>query len=327
MSTFDWAPVLAAVAASRRVLVTSHVDPEGDSLGSQLALAQILDELGKEVSVVNQDRPPSRFDFLPGIERVQQPAAVAGRTFDTAFVVDCASLERIGNVRERLDGIAIVNLDHHRSNARFGTVNHIEPETCASGMLVYQLNERLGLPLDFRKATNMYVGIISDTGNFRYSNTSPEVMRVGSRLVETGIDSADLASRIFATKSHAALRLLGEALVSLTSELGGKVGMIVLDRDVFARTGAEQSDVEGVVNYAKHLSGTLVGVLLREAASGEIKASFRAEGGVDVDKVASQFGGGGHRNAAGARLPGPLAEARRRVLVELEREILAIEAR
>jgi phosphoesterase RecJ-like protein len=327
MSTHDLAPVVAAIEKSRRVIVTSHVDPEGDSLGSQLALAQILDELGKDVAVVNQDRPPERYAFMPGVDRILQTATVASRTFDTGFVVDCASLERIGNVRQRLEGIAVVNLDHHRSNTRFGTVNHIEPETCASGMIVYQLNERLGLPIDARKATNMYVGIISDTGNFRYSNTSPEVLRVGSRLIETGIDSADLASKIFATKSQAALRLLGEALTSLTSELGGKVGMIVLDRAVFERTGATGSDVEGIVNYAKQLAGTMAGVLLREVESGEIKVSFRAEGQVDVDRVASSFGGGGHRNAAGARLPGPLADARLRVLAELEREILAIETR
>jgi bifunctional oligoribonuclease and PAP phosphatase NrnA len=327
MSTHDLSAVLTAIERSRRVLVASHVDPEGDSLGSQLALAQILDELGKDVSVVNQDRPPERYHFMPGVDRVLTPAAVAGKTFDTAFVVDCASLERIGNVRDRLDGVTIVNLDHHRSNTRFGAVNHIEPETCASGMIVYQLNERLGLPLDRAKATNMYVGIISDTGNFRYSNTTPEVMRIGSRLMETGLDGSDLASKIFATKSEAALRLLGEALVSLTSEVGGKVGMIVLDRAMFARTGAEPADVEGIVNYAKHLQGTLVGVLLREAGNGEVKASFRAEGAVDVDRVASCFGGGGHRNAAGARLPGPLGEARRRILEELEREILAVEAR
>jgi bifunctional oligoribonuclease and PAP phosphatase NrnA len=321
MNVTDFGPVIDAIHRGRRFLVASHVDPEGDSLGSQLALAQILDELGKEVSVVNQDRPPARFDFMPGIRRIQPPAAVASERFDAAFVVDCASLERIGNVRERLNGVEILNLDHHRSNTRFGAINYIQPETCASGMIVYELNEALGLPLTADKATNMYVGIISDTGNFRYSNTSPEVLRVGSRLIETGIDSARIASLVFATKSQAALRLLGEALTTLTSELGGKVGLIVLDRQVFARTGAEPADVEGIVNYAKQLAGTDVGVLLREVESGEVKASLRAEGAVDVDRVASHFGGGGHKNAAGARLPGPLPEARRRLLAELERAI------
>ncbi len=321
MNVTDFGPVIDAIHRGRRFLVASHVDPEGDSLGSQLALAQILDELGKEVAVVNQDRPPARFDFMPGIARIQPPAAVTGERFDGAFVVDCASLERIGNVRERLNGVEILNLDHHRSNTRFGAINYIQPDTCASGMIVYELNEKLGLPLTADKATNMYVGIISDTGNFRYSNTTPEVLRVGSRLIETGIDSARIASLIFATKSQAALRLLGEALTTLTSEVGGKVGLIVLDRQVFARTGAEPSDVEGIVNYAKQLAGTDVGALLREVESGEVKASLRAEGAVDVDRVASRFGGGGHRNAAGARLPGPLAEARRRLLAELERAI------
>jgi phosphoesterase RecJ-like protein len=319
MNAKDLRPVADAIARGQRFLVTSHVDPEGDSLGSQLALACILDELGKEVSVVNQDRPPARYAFMPGAERVVRPEAVADRTFDAAFVVDCASLERIGDVRSRLDGTQVINLDHHRSNAGFGHLNYIDPDCCASGMIIYQLNELLGLGLDQAKATNMYVAIIADTGNFRYSNTTPEVLRVASRLIETGIDSARLASLVFGTMPLPGLKLLGEALMNLSAELGGRVGIIVLDRAAFARTGAQPPDVEGIVNYAKNLAGTDVGVLLREVESGEVKASFRAEGAVDVDQVARRFGGGGHKNASGARIPGPLAEARRRVLAEIER--------
>jgi len=322
MNATDMRPVAEAIARGQRFLVTSHVDPEGDSLGSQLALACILDELGKEVHVVNHDLPPARYAFMPGAERVVQPEAVADRSFDTAFVVDCASLERIGRVRSKLDGAQIINLDHHRSNAGFGHLNYIDPESCASGMIIYELNELLGLGLDAAKATNMYVAIIADTGNFRYSNTTPQVLRVASRLIETGIDPARLASLVFATAPFSALRLLGEALMNLTAEVGGRVGLIVLDRATFARTGAGPADVEGIVNYAKQLAGTDVGVLLRETESGEVKVSFRAEGAVDVDAVARRFGGGGHRNASGARLPGPIEEARRRVIAELE-QILA----
>jgi len=143
------------------------------------------------------------------------------------------------------------------------------------------------------------------------------VLRVGSRLIEAGVDGARIASLLFATRPLGALRLLGEALTTLTPELGGKVGLIVLDRDVFARTGADPDDVEGVVNYAKHLAGTDVGVLLREIEGGEVKVSLRAEGRVDVDQVARRFGGGGHKNAAGARVRGPLAEAKRAILAAL----------
>lgn len=323
MNVTDLKPVVEAITRGRRFLVTSHIDPEGDSLGSQLALARILEELGKEVRVVDHDAPPARYAFLPGVERIVQPPAVKDLSFDTAFVVDCASLDRIGAVRAKLDGSHVVNLDHHRSNTRFGHLNYVEPDTCASGMIVYQLNEMLGLELDIHKATNLYVAIISDTGNFRYSNTTSEVLRVASRLIETGIDSARLASLVFAQKPMAALKLLGEALASLRAELGGKVGVMVLDRAVFARTGADQADIDGIVNYAKNLAGTEAGVLLREVEGGEVKVSFRAEGAVDVDAVAQRFGGGGHRNAAGARLPGPLAEARRRVLEELGRAVAA----
>lgn len=327
MNVTDLGPVIESLQSCRRALVTSHIDPEGDSLGSQLALAEVLRELGKEVVIVDHDCPPGRYSFMPGIERIVQPAAVRNQVFDTAFVLDCASLERIGDVRQRLDGVKVVNLDHHRSNTRFGDLNYVEPDTCASGMIVYELNERLGLGLGAAKATNIYVGIITDTGNFRYSNTTPEVLRVGSRLIETGIDAARISALLFATKPLAALRLLGEALSVLTAELGGRVGLIMLDREVFARTGAEQADVEGVVNYAKHLAGSEVGVLLREVDGGEVKASFRAEGGLDVDRLARCFGGGGHRNAAGARLTGPLLAARARVLAEIERELAGAETK
>ncbi len=323
MNGTDLGPVIATIRGGQHFLVTSHVDPEGDALGSQLALASILAELGKDVVVVNHDLPPERYTFMPGVERIVQPAVVANRHFDTAFVLDCAAIERIGSVRERLDGVRLVNIDHHRSNTLFGHVNHVEPETCASGMIVYRLNEELGLGLDQSKATNIYVGIITDTGNFRYSNTTPEVLRVGSRLIETGIDSARIASLLFATKPIGALRLLGVALTVLTPELGGRVGLIVLDRETVARTGAQQADFEGIVNYAKHLAGTDVGVLMREVEGADVKVSFRAEGAVDVDHVARRFGGGGHRNAAGARLPGPLAEARSRVLAALAEALRA----
>jgi phosphoesterase RecJ-like protein len=224
-------------------------------------------------------------------------------------------------VRSKLDGAHVINLDHHRSNASFGNLNYIDPESCASGMIIYELNELLGLGLDRAKATNMYVAIIADTGNFRYSNTTPEVLRIASRLIETGIDPAQLASLVFGTTPFAALQLLGEALINLKAEVGGRVGVIVLDRATFARTGAGPADVEGIVNYAKQLAGTDVGVLLREVESGEVKVSFRAEGAVDVDAVARRFGGGGHRNASGARLPGPIEEARRRVIAELEQTL------
>jgi len=317
MNGTDLGPIIATIRAGRRFLIASHVDPEGDSLGSQLALASVLRQLGKEVAVVNQDLPPERYAFMPDIERIVQPEAVAGERFDAAFVLDCASIERIGTVRAQLDGVPVVNIDHHRSNTRFGHLNHVEPETCASGMIVYRLSEELGLELDRDKATNIYIGIVADTGNFRYSNTTPEVLRVGSRLIEAGVDGARIASLLFATRPLGALRLLGEALTTLTPELGGKVGLIVLDRDVFARTGADPADVEGVVNYAKHLAGTDVGVLLREIEGGEVKVSLRAEGRVDVDQVARRFGGGGHKNAAGARVRGPLAEAKRAILAAL----------
>ncbi|MGD8395579.1 MAG: DHH family phosphoesterase, partial [Candidatus Eiseniibacteriota bacterium] len=178
--------VLQAIDRARRCLISSHVDPEGDSLGSQLVLADILRELGKEAWMVDADRPPERFAFMPGIEEIVTPADLGDTGFDTAFVVDCGSLDRIGSVAALVDGLDIVNIDHHGSNARFGQVNHVVVDACATGFLMYELNEALGLTLDRRKAINIYTAIITDTGNFQYSNTSSEVLRVASRLVDTG---------------------------------------------------------------------------------------------------------------------------------------------
>jgi phosphoesterase RecJ-like protein len=307
-------PLLDAIHASRRCLVTSHVDPEGDSLGSQLALACVLDELGKEVAVVDHDVPPAKYAFMPGVDRVVTPSAVQGRSFDTSFVVDCGSLERIGSVADLLPGTHVVNIDHHRSNTLFGDLNYVAPDACATGYLLYLINERLGLDLDLPRAINMYAAIITDTGNFQYSNTSSEVLRICANLIDVGLDPAQLSRCVFGHKPLEALKLLGEGLKSLRTVLDGRIGIIVLDRAAFERAGARDADAEGVVNFAKRVKGTDAGVLLRETPAGEIKISFRSDGAINVDAVAKQLGGGGHKNAAGARLQGPLDDAVERVL-------------
>lgn len=310
----DLGPVVDAVKNAGRSIISSHVDPEGDSLGSQLVLAEMLRELGKDVVIVDADVPPDKFAFMPGLDAIVTPAQAAGERFDTAFVVDCGSLDRIGAVAPLMAGLPIVNIDHHRSNTLFGDLNYVVPDACATGYLLFELNERLGLPLGPTKAHNMYTAIITDTGNFQYSNTSADVLRVASRLIDAGVDPALTSRYVFGCKPLSALKLLGEALRSLHTVADGRVGMIALSRSIFAEVGATEADAEGVVNFAKRVKGTAAGVLLRETDDGDVKVSLRSDGAVDVDAVAKQFGGGGHHNAAGARLAGPLDDACRRVV-------------
>jgi phosphoesterase RecJ-like protein len=310
----DFGPVIDAIHAARRCIITSHVDPEGDSLGSQLVMAEMLRELGKEVVLVNADVPPDKFAFMPGIGDIITPAQAAGKTFDTAFVLDCGSLDRVGAVASLVTDLPIVNIDHHGSNTHFGTIDYVIPDACATGFLLYELNQRLGLPLGLAKAHNIYTAIITDTGNFQYSNTSAEVLRVASDLIDAGVEPSLMSLHVFGTKPLAALKLLGEGLRTLHTVADGRVGVIVLERSTFEAVGATEADAEGVVNFAKRVKGTAAGVLLRETEDGDIKASFRSDGAVDVDAVAKRFGGGGHHNAAGARLPGPLEEACHRVI-------------
>jgi phosphoesterase RecJ-like protein len=317
VSARDLQAVIDAVHASRRSLIAAHVDPEGDSLGSQLVLAEMLRELGKHTVIVNDQRPPDKFDFMPGIDAIVTPAEVAAETLrdlDTAFVLDCGALERIGSVAPLIGELKVVNIDHHGSNTRFGHVNHVVGDACATGFLLHELNQRLGLPLGPTKAANMYAAIITDTGNFQYSNTTARVLQVAAELVDAGTDPALMSRCVFGSKPLTALKLLGEGLRTLHTVADGRVGIITLSRSVFAELGADDSDAEGVVNFAKRVKGTAAGVLLRETEEGDVKASFRSDGAVDVDRVARRFGGGGHHNAAGARLCGPLDEACRRVI-------------
>ncbi len=315
MSLPDWAPVVEAIDAAKRCLVVSHIDPEGDSLGSELALATLLGGAGKDVRVVNADRPPAKYAFLGGTDAIQAPEEVADVEFDTAFVVDCAVLERVGSVASLLDGLTVVNIDHHRSNERFGDVNYVAPSACATGFLIYKLAEHLKWPLTPEVAAPIYAAIITDTGNFRYASTSAETLRVAAHLVEVGgLDPSAVWRAVFGQKSLAALKLLEHGLRALALECGGRLGVIHLSRLAFVETGADEIDAEGIVNFAGRVEGVEASVLLVETKSGVVKASLRSEGVVDVDRVAAAFGGGGHRNAAGARLQGPLAEARRRVI-------------
>lgn len=302
--------------------IVSHVDPDGDALGSSLALAWALRDRGRGAVVINESPVPQNLRFLPGAETIRRPEAF-DRTFDTVVVLDCSSLERLGPgaaARVAPDA-AIACIDHHVGNAGFGDPRLVVPEASATAELVHDLLVAIDAPITPEIAQCLYVGLASDTGAFRFQNTTPKALRLAARLVDHGAKPAEAADWLYAQKTPGSLRILGLALASLESRADGQVSALTISRSMFDRAEATPEDADGIVQYAKSLLGSRVGVLLQEVTPGQVRISFRSDGSLDVNEFASRFGGGGHRVASGAKVSGDLSTIREMVLEALERAL------
>lgn len=308
------------IQSASEFLITSHVDPDGDAVGSSLGLKLALQDMGKSAEVVLESPLPESLAFLPAAETIRRPGEVR-RQYGAAFLLDSSSEERAGEVLARClaPGARVAVIDHHWGNDGAGTVRLVNPEASATAELVYDLLELLRVPISPEIAECLYTGILSDTGGFRYANTSSRTLRVAARLVERGARASRVAEALYATKTGPSLRILGLALASLETRSGGRIGAMTISQEMFEKAGAKPEDADGIVQYAKALAGARVGILVQELARGEIRASLRSDGSVDVNQVAGEFGGGGHRNAAGLRVKGDLIQVRENLIRTLER--------
>jgi phosphoesterase RecJ-like protein len=303
---------LAALAEGRRVLLLAHLYPDGDVLGSQLGLGLALREARRAVTFACHHQVGELFRFLPGVADVQQWAE--GRPgFDTVVTLDTPDPARVGGLLEgcRQPGTLVLNVDHHGDNRRYGDVNWIQPGAAATGEMVLDLLDGLGLPLTPAIAANLFTAIATDTGSFRYSNTTPRTLRAAARLVEAGADPAAIGNALYETRHLAGLHLLGRLLQGVETTADGAIAWMVIDRTQAASPALLEA--EDFITYPRSLRTAKVAALFRELP-GEVKVSLRAKGEVNVARIAGQFGGGGHPNAAGAILPGRLDEAKARVL-------------
>ncbi len=317
---------LAAVAAelkrAARLVLAGHVLPDGDSVGSTLALGLMLEQMGKKVRMVSQDPIPLMYRFLPGVAQIHT-GTVPDADYDCLVTLDCSSPERLGaDIKPLLSrpGLRVVNIDHHISTGRYGDLNHIDPAAAAVGEIVFDLAEPLGVEISPEVSVCLYVAIATDTGSFRYENTTAGTHRRIARLIETGLDAAAVNTRIFDEKPLAAIRLLHRVLDTLALGAGGRIAWLKLTRAMEAQSG-EEADVEDLINYARRISGVEVGILFRELPDGQIKVGFRSKRAVDVAALAAVFGGGGHPRAAGCRLAKELPEAERLVLDATEKVV------
>jgi phosphoesterase RecJ-like protein len=304
------------VKTKQRFLVSCHVHPDGDAIGSTLAIRTVLSNMGKQVSMVCTEGVPNVYRFLEGsslIKRELDPEFIP----EVLICVDCAEKERISLPAAvwGFPGLKIINIDHHITNTGFGDLNLVEPNAAATGEVIFRLLAVGSIALSRDIAIALYTAIAPDTGFFRYTNTSSFTLEVASQLVKDyQVELSKVAEQVHEQKSYHSIRLLGEVLNTIQIGLGGKVAWAILDQKMLSKYPVENEETESYVNYARSIEGVEVGILFKELRPDEVKLSWRSTSAVDVSKLAAHFGGGGHARAAGCNLNGPLDQVVSEVL-------------
>lgn len=309
--------IIETLLKSRHVLITAHSGPDGDSLGAQLGLAGLLTAQGIGHMIVNEGVVPHKYAFLPGIESVRniRDVVTAPRRFDTAVVIECSSLDRIGSVSRLIDEqCTVINIDHHPDSTPFGGINMADTTAAAAGEMIHDLLVYGKFTIDAAMATNLYTAILTDTGRFHYNSTTPRSLRTAARLIELGADPEAITEQVYFNLRPQTVRLTGMALSGMQYLFDGRLCLITVDRRMLQEAEADQGDTEGLANYSLYAKGVLVGVLLTEMDADATKVSFRSHNGVNVAEAATRFGGGGHINASGCVIGLPLAQARAQVV-------------
>ena len=290
--------------------IASHLDPDGDSLGSSLALALALDQLGKRSIVVIAQELGRNFAWLPAADRVVTSDRVP-EAARAAVLVECSDFDRSG--LRGFEGRETLNIDHHAKNRLYADLNWIDPSVAAAGMMIGILIGDLGAEITPTIASLLYVTVLTDTGSFRHSNADAAAMRFAAEMLEAGADAEAIADAVYARLSVGRVRLMADALSSLELHDDARIAVITLTADSFARN-APTTDTEGVINYAQNIDGVVASIFLKEVAPGQVRVSLRSDGSIDVAAVAGAFGGGGHPRAAGFLHEGDREEARHVVL-------------
>lgn len=308
--------ILRHLRNARSVLVLTHYRPDGDAIGSQLALGLALQRAGKTVAMWNDDPVPAKFRFLTGASHITAPPRRA-RAFDVVVAVDSSTWSRLGTGTERIASRrCLINIDHHVSNERFGDLNWIEPNASATGQLIYRLLQRARLPIDRDLATALFVALSTDTGSFSYANTTAESLRMAARLVAAGVDVGAVSRQVYESYPCARLHLLQRVLADLKLAHHRRLAYYWVTNEMLEESRAKREDIEGVIDYARSIDSVVVAILFEELPEpGKVRVSFRSKDRrVSVDTIARQFGGGGHAEAAGARLEGTPAVVERNVI-------------
>lgn len=333
--------VVDCIRRHKNFLITSHTNLEGDALGSELAFYLLLKKLGKGAVIVNEDDVPCEYDFLPQKSNIKKFSSKSGIPphlksqvekdnlkkrirFDCLVVLDCSDLRRTGTVYKINTGnTPILNIDHHISNQRFGDVNWVDLDSSSCSEMIYKLYKKLGITLDRDAAILLYVGILTDTGSFRYSNATSFTHKAVSELLKHNIDIPQIFKNIYENITFQDTKLLARILSDMRSSAGGKIAWLKIKRNILKNKKLSFDLSETLLNFGRAIKDVEVCVLFKEnlGARDEVRVNFRSQGKVDVNRIASFFGGGGHKAASAATIKGNIDQIRRRVLNKIQESL------
>ena len=314
-------PVMDVIKAGERFLVASHAHPDGDGIGSTIALAKGIESLGKKAVMYNTDNVPYNLKFLPYVEKVVNKLA-AGETFDATFMVDCSQRKRIGGDVEKFSREAlgkIVLIDHHKTEAPESDVLCIDEDAAATGEVIFRMFRQEGIKVTKEIAQLLFCTFVVDTGSFRYSNTTAGVLRDAAALIEAGASPWSVTKALDESNPPESIKLL--KLVLGTFEMSGKLAWIILTHQMLAEAGASIDMAEEFIGFPRSVAGVEIAILFRELKKDKWKISFRSKDTIDVRKIAATFDGGGHAHAAGCTIEGSLASVKARVFKELKQPL------
>ncbi|HTM05137.1 MAG TPA: bifunctional oligoribonuclease/PAP phosphatase NrnA [Vicinamibacterales bacterium] len=301
------ADIAAEIQRRQRFVVTSHARPDGDAIGSALAMAYALTHLGKDVRVVFRDPPPPPLMVFPGVRGIQVTDGVDDPG-DAVIVMECGDLARTGVAG--LDRAFVINIDHHPGNTMYGGANWFDLSAAACGEMVFDLVHALGVPLTLDIATHVYIAILTDTGSFHYSSISPRTFDICRQCMEAGVNPPVIARSIFDSNNLGRLKLFGAVLSHMQLDASGRIAMVWVDKKLARDCGGTYEDTEGLINLPLTVKEILAVVFFKENGPDDWRVSMRSKGAINVNAIAAEFDGGGHKNASGCQARGTLAELR-----------------
>jgi phosphoesterase RecJ-like protein len=307
--------VVQLIEQKQRFMITSHIRPDGDGLGSGLALYWMLRSLGKEAEVVLHDRVPPAYHVLPGAAAVKVQEDLED-SYDAAFIIECSDVDRPG--LKSLRNQFVVNIDHHSTTEPFGDINWIDSTAAAVGEMIYNLCKALGVEVTREIADCVYTALLTDTGSFHFSNTTERTLKIASELVRRGVEPARISQALFYSYPFSRIKLLGMVLSNIERDESGRVAWVTMDREMMYEADASEEDADGIVNHALSVNDVDAVAFFKELSPGIYRVSLRSKGKTNVARIAETFGGGGHRNAAGCRVNGEICEVKRQVIGALQ---------
>ena len=312
------AKIVDAIRSRQRFVLSSHSRPDGDSIGSQLAMAYALVALGKDAVAVNADPAPGPLMQFPGVPDIKIAPRVDG-AFDAALIMECGDLGRTGV--DGLDQYFVINIDHHPGNTGYGRINWFDPSAAACGEMVFDLVRALGVPLTPEIATHVYLAILTDTGSFHYSSISPRTFDICRECVQAGVDPVRVARNVYDSNNMGRLKLFGAVLSAMQIDATGRIAIVYVDHEMARAAGGTYEDTEGLINLPLTVKEIQAVVFFKQIEGDEYRVSMRSKGDIDIGAVAKEFGGGGHKNAAGCTVRGAIDSLQKLFVEKIEQAI------